>query len=488
MRILHVGFGFRPWRTGGLIEYAEDLMEAQAAAGREVGYFFSGRQYPVFGHTRLKNWNRAGVRMFEVVNSPLTHGGDRGTADPLRSLDEPRCEALFARVLSEFRPDVVHVQELAGLPSSLLEMARRAGIPTVMTLQDYHLLCPTLKLFDSTGNICLDSQVGQGCAACCACADGNPGVWRDATVRYEIGRWTERIPAPLKTFVKRQRAHLRRRRCPRAAAVAPAPAPIAAGADAYQRRREVNLERLRKVDLLIAQSRRVEEIYRLLGGAEGNIVTLNLTLSHLASLPYRAFDIPRPPVRFATLNGCYNTQKGAAILMEAMERLHAAGLGSLFELHAWGGLSKTLGPRFRQFPNFRHGGWYKVEQLDGILAGVHAGVIPSVWEEAFGFVGLEFLAKGIPVIGNARGGIVDYTREGVTGWVNRENSGAGLAAIMAGLIEHPERIAEINRRIGSRYGEIIKPMAMHMKEMERLYEYGRSRFAETRDPHAVCGQ
>lgn len=27
MKIFHIGWGFRPWRGGGLIEYTEDLME-----------------------------------------------------------------------------------------------------------------------------------------------------------------------------------------------------------------------------------------------------------------------------------------------------------------------------------------------------------------------------------------------------------------------------------------------------------------------------
>ena len=29
MRILHIGYGFRPWREGGLIAYAEDVLGAQ---------------------------------------------------------------------------------------------------------------------------------------------------------------------------------------------------------------------------------------------------------------------------------------------------------------------------------------------------------------------------------------------------------------------------------------------------------------------------
>jgi hypothetical protein len=52
MRILYVGYGFRPRRGGGLIAYAEDLMEAQAGRGDDVAYFFRGRHYPLAPNDR----------------------------------------------------------------------------------------------------------------------------------------------------------------------------------------------------------------------------------------------------------------------------------------------------------------------------------------------------------------------------------------------------------------------------------------------------
>jgi glycosyltransferase involved in cell wall biosynthesis len=84
-------------------------------------------------------------------------------------------------------------------------------------------------------------------------------------------------------------------------------------------------------------------------------------------------------------------------------------------------------------------------------------------------VGVEFLAKGIPVIGNARGGIVEYTRDGETGWVNRDASAAGLAAIMAEIIERPEQVPELNARIRADRDRIVKPFERHVDEIEQLY-------------------
>jgi glycosyltransferase involved in cell wall biosynthesis len=104
-----------------------------------------------------------------------------------------------------------------------------------------------------------------------------------------------------------------------------------------------------------------------------------------------------------------------------------------------------------------------------MLEAVDVGLIPSTWEEAFGFVGLEFLAKGVPIIGNARGGIRDYTIDGVTGWVNRTNDAAGLARLMAAIIANPDSVAALSRSIRARRGEFIKTMRAHGEEIENLY-------------------
>src|SRR5919205_1005356 len=121
MRIMHVGWGFRPWRGGGLVSYAEDVMDAQAARGDDVAYFFSGRGYPLVGRPRVHRWRRRGVAMIELLSAPIPIGigWDRGTRSPLLDLDEPVTERLFATAVARARPDVVHLQELLGLPSSL---------------------------------------------------------------------------------------------------------------------------------------------------------------------------------------------------------------------------------------------------------------------------------------------------------------------------------------------------------------------------------
>ena len=115
-------------------------------------------------------------------------------------------------------------------------------------------------------------------------------------------------------------------------------------------------------------------------------------------------------------------------------------------------------------------GPYAGDELDHLLDGVDVGIMPSLWEEAYGLAGVEFLAKGIPVIGNAIGGIVDYVREGETGWLNDSCTAEGLAAILIRLIEEPHEVAEMSRRVLAARAELIRPIGEHAAEMERVYE------------------
>src|SRR5437660_12823101 len=112
LKILHVGWGFSPWRPGGLIYYAEDLMAAQVARGDSVSYFCSGRHYPFVAGPRMKRWCPAGVDIHELINPPITPALEAGTRHPEMDLAEPRIESAFERVLARVRPDVVHIQEL----------------------------------------------------------------------------------------------------------------------------------------------------------------------------------------------------------------------------------------------------------------------------------------------------------------------------------------------------------------------------------------
>lgn len=464
MRLLHVGSGFRPLRRGGLVAYVEDLTQHQARSGHEVAYFFSGRQFPFVPGPRLKRWHAGGVQMLEVVSSPLYDHGRQ----PELELSEPRTERMLARLITELRPEVMHVHELAGLPSSVLEVAHQARVPTVVTLQDYFPLCSTFKLFDATGQVCLRHEVGEDCVATTAAEPHDPALLFDATLRYQLLRLPrfrnleperrERLLDLIAVPLARWGARVRRRG-------QGSDPPTAA---AFQRRREVNVRRLSAAGRLIAMSHRVAEIYELLGVAPERLQTLHLTLTHIERLRPR-LAAGTSPVTFATLGGLESEAKGSEVLLGALRSLAPQARDGRLRMLVFGWARDETKAELASLPGVELRGPYVPEALDDLLDEVDVGIVPSVWEEAYGYAGMEFLAKGVPVIANAIGGLVDYVREGETGWLNRSCTAEELERIMREICDRPQRVADLNAKLRADRESIVKPMARHLEEMDHIY-------------------
>ena len=472
MKVLHVGYGFLPWSSGGLSRYVEDLLQIQAQNGYEVAYFFSGRHYPWRKKTRLYRWKRGSIHFYEIQNSPIAHQIDHGVAEPKYEIQEPISEDLFRHFIAEVKPDLVHIQSLIGLPSSLISITKAEfRLPLVMTLLDYSMVCPAVKLFDVQGRLCVAAEVGKNCVACCqnAAKIHNRGY---QTLIYELrslgGYAFLSFYKTVLSWVK-QKSSPSQKKTPDAAAPEISSRFCDLSVD-FQNRRDMNVQRLKEADRLIAVSRREEEIFRRYLGAIDTFRMIHITVSHLANLkPHPHAKVSAgDPVKFVALN-CSTYAKGAMILFEAIQILNNSGFASKFEFYLIGDPALSILHARPASPNIVYQRAYEPHQLNQILNHMDVGVVPSLWEEGYGLVGIEFLAKGIPVIGNARGGIPDYVFEGVTGWLNQSATAEELARIMQSILEDRTKIEILRNKIISRRSEWVKPMQVHFQEIDALY-------------------
>jgi glycosyltransferase involved in cell wall biosynthesis len=228
--------------------------------------------------------------------------------------------------------------------------------------------------------------------------------------------------------------------------------------------------RIKKIDLLISRSFKVEQIYKYFLGNDVNIKTINPTVSHIESIsPSKMMEI-RYPIKFATLNGCVSVAKGAYLILDTLKILKLKAKINYFELHIYGYILDGLEQKISSYPNVFYHGTYKLDELNTLFKGIHVGIIPSIWEEVYGYIGLEFLSKGIPIIGNNRGGIVDYTVDGLTGFINKDATAEGLSDIIIKLIENPATILNLSNYIVKNRDKILKTMHKHLKEMDYIYK------------------
>jgi glycosyltransferase involved in cell wall biosynthesis len=77
-------------------------------------------------------------------------------------------------------PDLVHTHNLPGITTGIWEAARRAGVPVVHTLHDYHLLCPRVTLLRPDGRPCRPSPL------LCGLRTKSLGRWGEA-VSHVLG-------------------------------------------------------------------------------------------------------------------------------------------------------------------------------------------------------------------------------------------------------------------------------------------------------------
>ncbi|MFT4221618.1 glycosyltransferase [Dysgonomonas sp.] len=67
----------------------------------------------------------------------------------------------FEKLVNDFKPDVIHVFNIiTQISPSILDVARKKGIPIVISCNDYKHICPNYKLFHH-GKICEDCKGGR---------------------------------------------------------------------------------------------------------------------------------------------------------------------------------------------------------------------------------------------------------------------------------------------------------------------------------------
>lgn len=146
MKILHYALGFPPYRSGGLTRYVMDLAEEQRKYGNDVnmmwpGEVFLGHRGPSIKQHRPYH----GIGSYELRNS-LPVVLDRPVGEPqafIRSVDN----TVYYDFLSTIAPDVIHIHTLQGLHEEFVEAAAELQIPTVFTTHDFFGLYPMNEIY-----------------------------------------------------------------------------------------------------------------------------------------------------------------------------------------------------------------------------------------------------------------------------------------------------------------------------------------------------
>lgn len=321
----------------------------------------------------------------------------------------------IARVLEEFRPDIVHIFNIYHhvSPSVLLPIGR-SRIPVVQTLNDYKLVCPNYLLYT------------QG-APCTRCRKGGYAQALRHRCLHGSCSWSVLVAVEM-TLHKAFRV--------------------------YERR----------VAKFIAPSRFLKDMVESFGLPPGRSV----------HIPYflfpRDYEVLSDDRGYIAYIGRLSPEKGLLTLLRAMKqapevRLLIVGEGSMrpaLEMSA-----RKLG-----LTNVSFMGHLSGEELRLALAGARFTVLPSEWYEVFGQSILESFAAGKPVVAARIGGIGEVVGDGADagGLLFEPGAEDELAGCIRRLWDHPGEARDMGGRGRRRIFEGGFDDESHYERIISLYQ------------------
>ena len=267
------------------------------------------------------------------------------------------------RLILDERPDIAHIHLIWGqITPSILPVLRRHGIPVLLTVHDYRIVCPAYTFRDGRGRICEECR-GRHFYRC---------------FTHTCCKGSKLMSAVL-------------------------------AAEQYFRNAFFNPARYIDGFIYVSNfAKDIQEKYMPTLKSKRNMTLYNFSTS--------ISDIPKtmPKDRYYLFFGRLSYEKGVRTLLEAFKdlpqcRLKIAGTGpEETELKTF---AYDNGMGNVEFLGYKQG-----QELTDLVSNAYFIIVPSEWYENNPMTIIEAYSTGTPVIGARIGGIPEIVVDGVTGY------------------------------------------------------------------------
>ncbi|MDZ4697936.1 MAG: glycosyltransferase, partial [Deltaproteobacteria bacterium] len=153
---------------GGVNQYCQALALELVRNGHEVVSIFGGTTFvrdPAECFIR-RNDDWMGLRVYEVVNSPVMAPSIVQFQKPLGEVSAPELEARIGELFQWLKPDVVHWNNIEGFSIGCVDEAKKVGARNIFSLHNYHTVCPQVYLLQGHRVLCNNYDNGHNCTNC----------------------------------------------------------------------------------------------------------------------------------------------------------------------------------------------------------------------------------------------------------------------------------------------------------------------------------
>lgn len=378
MRVLLTHNAYRI--TGGAEVFYHEVGRVLEQNGHDIAYFSCSEQglstpwsdyFPVASEYRSK-----GV-LNKVVGFPSM-------------VYSVKAKKEMARIINDFKPDIIHAFAIhVKLTPSILDAAREACIPVVMSCNDYKHICPNYKLYHH-GQVCEE------------CKDGH--FYRAIVNRCCHDSMVYSIASTVEAYVHNL-MHIYRK----------------------------NVHTFLFASEFMA--RKTEEFW-----GKDSFQWRKLQ-NPFDGTKYKATDSTDGPVLFF---GRLVDEKGVDILIRAAILLPEVSFRIVGDGPDMDSLKRLA--EISELKNVVFVGAKWGEEMDIELAACRFVVVPSIWHENFPYVINQSFAFGKPVIGTNRGGIPELVEHGQRGLIYEATDHVALADAIRELWVSPEKVKDMGQK------------------------------------------
>lgn len=437
MNILHYTLGLPPYRTGGLTKYSIDLMNEQKKTNKVFMCFpgkntltkkFKVRKYKVFNS----------IETFEFINTlpvPLL-GGVSEIEAFIKEIPEANTE--IERFLLDVKPDIIHIHTLMGLPKEFVVIAKKLNIKTIFTTHDYYGLCPKVNFINCDGKL-------EKCESCN----------KDSYSLKMINIMQSSIYRNLKEtkVLKVLRKNTKKK-------VSIEEKEIFETEKSFEKYKDFRsfyidiIQNISSIHFNSSVSKKVFEKYCNIQNGEIVSITHGSIEDNRA---IKKFDSEKLKIVFL---GPLESYKGFGLLLEALKEVDF----NLWDLQVYG---NSYEADFEEGMNITFNGRYDYSEISSIMKNNDVLIAPSIWNETFGFIILEAISYGMPVITNKNVGACDIIKNNFTGLIS-DGTKENLRDIIQKVIKNREILVDINKNILAE--DFTLEIKNHSKDILLFYE------------------
>jgi len=388
--------------NGGAEVFYHEVGRVLEEKGHDVAYF------SVFDKEIDSNWSKYFPKAADYQNSSMIN---KISSFPSMVYSN-EAKKKMALLIADFKPDIIHTFSIyVKLTPSILDAARKAGVPVVMSCNDYKHICPNYKLY-CNGHVCED------------CAGGR--FLKAAVNRCCHDSLIFSVASSIEAFTH----------------------------DA------LDIYRKNVHTFLFASDFMAHKTEEFWGKDSFRWRKLR---NPFDSTKYEANFSPNGAILFF---GRLIEEKGVDVLIHAASKVPEAEfriIGDGPDMNMLQRLAETLKTKNVSFLGPKWG-----EAMNDELKKCRFVVVPSTWHENFPYVINQSFAFGKPVVGSRRGGITELVSDGERGRVYEAENYNELSLVIKELWHNPD-LVEVMGRNAKKFSDRVFNDNNFYNSLESIY-------------------